>query len=317
MNTPHTANRVKMADKRVYGGKTDVNQLVPFKYSGVWDGYIKANERHWMPTQFDFAKERELITSDPGLLSCMTDFIGLLSVSATMFPTLGVAIYGAFSSPEHRQYMLRLNFEESVHGHLAMTLAESLGVSIDKCHNDFLDKPGVSAWLKIRSAAYESIMQSQTTNDAKGFVIGMINATTQAWVFEQNYALPALLAAIGEGADNYSEVIKRYSLDKKTHMSFFIGSIATVIQEERLNASDIEGMRDDSAYMEYKKLSPIFIESVSNSYHSVLNALFSKGVNTFQTAFEKAGGSLVINQAESTDTSSTSAQTATTGQLEW
>ncbi len=33
------ARRVNVADKRIINGRTDVNQLVPFKYKWAWDKY--------------------------------------------------------------------------------------------------------------------------------------------------------------------------------------------------------------------------------------------------------------------------------------
>ena len=41
--------RVNVADKRVINGRTDVNQLVPFKYKWAWEKYLSACANHWMP----------------------------------------------------------------------------------------------------------------------------------------------------------------------------------------------------------------------------------------------------------------------------
>src|ERR1035437_10845606 len=35
-----SARRVKAADKRIINGRTDVNQLVPFKYKWAWEKYL-------------------------------------------------------------------------------------------------------------------------------------------------------------------------------------------------------------------------------------------------------------------------------------
>ena len=40
--------RVRMEDKRVINGQSDVNQLVPFKYRWAWDKYLAACANHWM-----------------------------------------------------------------------------------------------------------------------------------------------------------------------------------------------------------------------------------------------------------------------------
>src|SRR5690349_12842971 len=40
--------RVSAADKRIINGKTDVNQLVPFKYKWAWEKYLATCANHWM-----------------------------------------------------------------------------------------------------------------------------------------------------------------------------------------------------------------------------------------------------------------------------
>ena len=39
-NAEQVALRVNADDKRIINGKTDVNQLVPFKYKWAWDKYL-------------------------------------------------------------------------------------------------------------------------------------------------------------------------------------------------------------------------------------------------------------------------------------
>ena len=44
-----THQRVNAADKRIINAKTDVNQLVPFKYKWAWEKYLATYANHWMP----------------------------------------------------------------------------------------------------------------------------------------------------------------------------------------------------------------------------------------------------------------------------
>src|SRR3990167_1405713 len=46
---PASPGRVNAADKRIINGKTDVNQLVPFKYKWAWEKYLSSCANHWMP----------------------------------------------------------------------------------------------------------------------------------------------------------------------------------------------------------------------------------------------------------------------------
>ena len=63
-----THHRVVAADKRIINGKTDVNQLVPFKYKWAWEKYLATCSNHWMPQEINMS--RDIATwKDPNGLS--------------------------------------------------------------------------------------------------------------------------------------------------------------------------------------------------------------------------------------------------------
>ncbi|WP_294000476.1 ribonucleotide-diphosphate reductase subunit beta, partial [Sphaerotilus sp.] len=49
--------RVNAADKRIINAKTDVNQLVPFKYKWAWDKYLATCANHWMPQEVNMSRD--------------------------------------------------------------------------------------------------------------------------------------------------------------------------------------------------------------------------------------------------------------------
>ncbi len=51
------AARVNAADKRIINGRTDVNQLVPFKYKWAWEKYIATCANHWMPQEINMSRD--------------------------------------------------------------------------------------------------------------------------------------------------------------------------------------------------------------------------------------------------------------------
>jgi ribonucleoside-diphosphate reductase beta chain len=40
--------RVRVEDKRIINGASDVNQLVPFKYKWAWEKYLATCANHWI-----------------------------------------------------------------------------------------------------------------------------------------------------------------------------------------------------------------------------------------------------------------------------
>ena len=49
--------RVRAEDKRVINAKTDVNQLVPFKYKWAWEKYLATCANHWMPQEVNMSRD--------------------------------------------------------------------------------------------------------------------------------------------------------------------------------------------------------------------------------------------------------------------
>ena len=54
---PPSPRRVNAADKRIINGKTDVNQLVPFKYKWAWEKYLSSCANHWMPQEVNMTRD--------------------------------------------------------------------------------------------------------------------------------------------------------------------------------------------------------------------------------------------------------------------
>ena len=61
------ARRVRAADKRIINGKTDVNQLVPFKYKWAWEKYLASCANHWMPQEVNMTRDIALWKDPNGL----------------------------------------------------------------------------------------------------------------------------------------------------------------------------------------------------------------------------------------------------------
>ena len=61
------AKRVNADDKRIINAKTDVNQLVPFKYKWAWDKYLAGCANDWMMQEVNMQRDIELWKNPNGL----------------------------------------------------------------------------------------------------------------------------------------------------------------------------------------------------------------------------------------------------------
>src|SRR5471032_2557280 len=137
-----SAKRVNVADKRIINGRTDVNQLVPFKYKWAWEKYLSACANHWMPQEINMSRyiatwkdpngltedERRIIKRNLGF------FVTEDSLAAN---NIVLGTYRHISAPECRQYLLRQAFEEAIHTNAYQYIVETLGLDEGEVFNAY------------------------------------------------------------------------------------------------------------------------------------------------------------------------------------
>jgi len=134
--------RIKVEDKRIINGKTDVNQLVPFKYKWAWDKYLASCANHWMPQEVNMSRDIALWKDPAGLTEDerrvvkrnLGFFVTADSLAAN---NIVLGTYRHISAPECRQYLLRQAFEEAIHTHAYQYIVESLGLDEGEVFNAY------------------------------------------------------------------------------------------------------------------------------------------------------------------------------------
>ncbi|BBO60151.1 ribonucleoside-diphosphate reductase subunit beta [Mycoavidus sp. B2-EB] len=134
--------RVRVADKRIINGKTDVNQLVPFKYKWAWEKYLSGCANHWMPQEINMSRDIALWKDPNGLTEDerrvvkrnLGFFVTADSLAAN---NIVLGTYRHITAPECRQYLLRQAFEEAIHTHAYQYIVESLGLDEGEIFNAY------------------------------------------------------------------------------------------------------------------------------------------------------------------------------------
>ena len=116
------ARRIRVEDKRIINGGTDVNQLVPFKYRWAWDKYLGACANHWMPQEINMSRDIALWKDPNGLTEDERRIIRrnlgfFVTADSLAANNIVLGTYRHISAPECRQYLLRQAFEEAIHTH--------------------------------------------------------------------------------------------------------------------------------------------------------------------------------------------------------
>ncbi len=134
--------RIRVDDKRIINGGTDVNQLVPFKYNWAWEKYLAACANHWMPQEISMSRDIALWKDPNGLTEderrLVTRNLGFFVTADSLAANnIVLGTYRHISAPECRQYLLRQAFEEAIHTHSYQYIVESLGLDEGEIFNAY------------------------------------------------------------------------------------------------------------------------------------------------------------------------------------
>src|SRR5687767_8724272 len=140
--------RINVADKRVINGKTDVNQLVPFKYKWAWEKYLSACANHWMPQEIQMSRDIALWKDPNGLTEDERRIVKrnlgfFVTADSLAANNIVLGTYRHITAPECRQYLLRQAFEEAIHTHAYQYIVESLQLDAGEIFNAYHEIPSI------------------------------------------------------------------------------------------------------------------------------------------------------------------------------
>ena len=145
---PAVARRVSAADKRVINGRTDVNQLVPFKYKWAWEKYLASCANHWMPQEVNMSRDIATWKDPNGLTDderrvVMRNLGFFVTADSLAANNIVLGSYRHITAPECRQFLLRQAFEEAIHTHAYQYIVESLGLDEAEIFNAYNEIPSI------------------------------------------------------------------------------------------------------------------------------------------------------------------------------
>jgi ribonucleoside-diphosphate reductase beta chain len=140
--------RIRVEDKRIINGSTDVNQLVPFKYKWAWDKYLAACANHWMPQEINMSRDIALWRDPNGLTEDERRIVKrnlgfFVTADSLAANNIVLGTYRHISAPECRQYLLRQAFEEAIHTHAYQYIVESLALDEGEVFNAYHEIPSI------------------------------------------------------------------------------------------------------------------------------------------------------------------------------
>jgi ribonucleoside-diphosphate reductase beta chain len=144
MTQEQTSQRVNVDDKRIINARTDVNQLVPFKYKWAWDKYLASCANHWMPQEVNMQRDIEMWKDPEGLTDDERRIVKrnlgfFVTADSLAANNIVLGTYRHITAPECRQFLLRQAFEEAIHTHAYQYITESLGLDEAEIFNAYTE----------------------------------------------------------------------------------------------------------------------------------------------------------------------------------
>src|SRR5471030_1665089 len=142
--------RIRAEDKRIINGRTDVNQLVPFKYKWACEKYLSACANHWMPQEINMSRDIATWKDPDGLTEDERRIIKrnlgfFVTADSLAANNIVLGTYRHITAPECRQFLLRQAFEEAIHTHAYQYIVESLGLDESEIFNAYHEIASIRA----------------------------------------------------------------------------------------------------------------------------------------------------------------------------
>ncbi|WP_106475945.1 ribonucleotide-diphosphate reductase subunit beta [Phytohalomonas tamaricis] len=233
------AARIDASQKAMINARSDVNQLLPLKYSWAWEKYLAGCNNHWMPTevsmQADIATWRAPVNSPEGLTE---DEVLMLKRNLGFFATaeslvannIVLAVYRNITNPECRQYLLRQAFEEAIHTHTFQYICTSLGLDEGELFNMYREVPSITdkdAWaLQYTQALEDPNFKTGTVERDQAFLRALVAFYV---IFEGMWFYTGFAQILALGRRNkmvgISEQYQYILRDESIHLNFGIDCI--------------------------------------------------------------------------------------------
>lgn len=153
---------INAADKRIVGGRADINQLAPFKYPWAWEFFLKANRNHWTPLEISMAQDvhdyhHKLTDAERHVFENVLAYLTTSDILAMR--NIGLAVMEKMSAPELQIYQARQVYEEALHTWTYQHCIETIGLDQQEIYNRYRVVPAIHGKIALASQRLERVMR--------------------------------------------------------------------------------------------------------------------------------------------------------------
>lgn len=238
----HCLEPVRAGDKRVVNGKTDINQLAPFKYPWAWKFFLNANKNHWTPLDINMAQDiqdyhHKLSDNERHVYENVLSYLTTSDILAMR--NIGLAVMEKMSAPELQIYQARQVYEEALHTWTYQHCIETLGLDQGDIYNRYRVLPQIHQKISIANDRLNAVLRTDIDlgnhDDLLEFLMSYIFFAAVfegCWFFNGFSPIFALQRrGLMKGTGEQLQYIMR---DEVMHCGFGIRTVRQLMQEENI-----------------------------------------------------------------------------------
>lgn len=153
---------VRVEDKRVVNGLTDINQLAPFKYPWAWKYFLNANKNHWTPLDINMAQDvhdyhHRLTTEERHVYENVLAYLTTADILAMR--NVAIAVMEKMSAPELQIYQARQAYEEALHTWTYQHCIETIGLNQGEIYNRYRVVPAINGKIQMTQERLNAVIR--------------------------------------------------------------------------------------------------------------------------------------------------------------
>lgn len=213
---------VKVEDKRVINGMTDVNQLAPFKYPWAWEYFLNANKNHWTPLDVNMTQDvhdyhHKLNDAERHVFENVLAYLTTSDILAMR--NIGLAVMEKMTAPELQIYQARQVFEEAMHTWTYQHCIETIGIEQSEIYNRYRVVPQINAKIQLANRRLNAALSTEID----------LNNRDDLDLFVMSYLF---FAAIFEGCWFYNGFSPIFALQRRGLMKGTAEQLQYIMRDE-------------------------------------------------------------------------------------
>ncbi len=218
---------IRAEDKRVIGGRSDINQLAPFRYPWAWQYFLNANKNHWTPLDINMNQDvhdyhHKLTLEEKHVYENVLAYLTTSDILAMR--NIGLAVMEKMTAPELQIYQARQVYEEALHTWAYQHCIESIGIDQNEIYNRYRVVPAINHKIQIANRRMSSVLRSD------------IDFTDRDEL--HNFVLSYLFfAAVFEGSWFYNGFSPIFSLQRRGLMKGTAEQLQYIMRDEVMHAA--------------------------------------------------------------------------------